>query len=85
MIGRYGGDEFLFYLSGVSREEAEETMEDLAQVAVSVHVPGVALPVVLDWGIAFCPGDADNLLDVVRIADERMYQRKSERKRRQGE
>ncbi len=84
MIGRYGGDEFLFYLSGTGRSEATETMERLADIVASIRIPGVASPVVLDWGMAFCPGDADNLLDAVRIADERMYERKIERKRRTG-
>ncbi len=84
MIGRYGGDEFLFYLSGTGRGEATETMARLADVVASIRIPGVVLPIILDWGMAFCPGDADNLLDAVKIADERMYERKSERKRRQG-
>ena len=84
MIGRYGGDEFLFYLSETGRIEATETMERLADMVASIRIPGVVTPIVLDWGMAFCPGDADNLLDAVRIADERMYERKTERKRRTG-
>jgi diguanylate cyclase (GGDEF)-like protein len=82
MIGRYGGDEFLVYLPDVSSEEAAAIMERMERMVAGQHIQGLDDSIVLDYGIAVYPDDGSSLTDVVKIADERMYRNKSERKAR---
>ncbi|HPR90532.1 MAG TPA: diguanylate cyclase, partial [Synergistaceae bacterium] len=80
MIGRYGGDEFLLYLPDVSREEAGAIMVRMELKVAEQKIEGFEGAVILDYGIAGCPEDGINLSEVIRIADERMYRYKAERK-----
>ena len=80
MIGRYGGDEFLLYLPDVSREDAEAIMERMELKVAEQKITGYEGVVILDYGIAVCPEDGINLSEVIKIADERMYRNKAERK-----
>ena len=80
MIGRYGGDEFLIYLPDLSRPEAESVMFRMEEMVAEQAVDGYDGKVILDYGIAVCPGDGPNLTDAIRIADERMYRNKERRK-----
>ncbi|MDI9371052.1 MAG: diguanylate cyclase [Synergistota bacterium] len=82
MIGRYGGDEFLIYLPDVTRQEAEAVMLRMEDMVGEQRVEGYDGRVILDYGIAVCPGDGANLTDAIRIADERMYRNKERRKAR---
>jgi len=85
MIGRYGGDEFLLYLPDVSREDAEAIMERMELKVAEQKVAGYEGVVILDYGIAVCPEDGINLSEVIKIADERMYKNKAERKAEKAE
>lgn len=80
MIGRYGGDEFLLYLPDVSREDAGAIMERMELKVAEQKMEGFEGTVILDYGIAVCPEDGSSLSEVIKIADERMYKYKAERK-----
>jgi len=80
MIGRYGGDEFLLYLPDVTVDQAASAMRRMEERAETLKIPGVDAAVVLDYGIASCPGDGNNLVEVIGVADARMYENKTRRK-----
>ena len=80
MIGRYGGDEFLLYLPDVTVDQAAAAMRRMEDRAAALKIPGVDAVVVLDYGIASCPGDGDDLVAVIGAADARMYENKARRK-----
>ncbi len=85
MIGRYGGDEFLLYLPDVSRDDAEAVMDRMERKVAEQRVEGFEGRVVLDYGIAVCPGDGISLSEGIKIADERMYRNKAKRKAGENE
>jgi diguanylate cyclase (GGDEF)-like protein len=74
---RIGGDEFALILPqtdapqalALSRRIETVFAEDLKDLQLSVTVG-------MDHGVANYPQDADNADDLIRIADERLYQRK---------
>jgi len=80
MIGRYGGDEFLLYLPDVLREDVERIMQRMELKVAEQKIEGFEGVVILDYGIAVCPEDGISLSEVIKIADERMYKYKAERK-----
>ncbi len=45
-----------------------------------LKIPGVNAAVVLDYGIASCPGDGNDLVEAIGVADARMYENKARRK-----
>jgi diguanylate cyclase (GGDEF)-like protein len=75
-VFRWGGDEFLIVIS-CPEEEAKRKGADL-QVAFAESVDAASLPdgVGLSVGIAEVPPDTANILDIVKLADERMYANK---------
>ena len=80
MIGRYGGDEFLLYLPDVTVDQAAAAMLRMEDRVAGLKIPGVNAAVVLDYGIASCPGDGNDLVEAIGIADARMYEYKARRK-----
>ncbi len=84
MIGRYGGDEFLVYLPDVSVGQAREAMKRLEHIVGGLKIPPLSEAVILDYGIAASPEDGNDLLDVVAVADSRMYEYKMNRKGRRS-
>lgn len=85
MIGRYGGDEFLLYLPDVLREDVETIMQRMELKVAEQKIEGFEGVVILDYGIAVCPEDGISLSEVIKIADERMYRNKAERKAEKAE
>jgi len=84
VIGRYGGDEFVALLPGVSRHDAERYCQDVMRAleasAVTDAVTGSQLPVIASMGLAIYPLEAPTLEDAIRIADDAMYAEKRERR-----
>ncbi|MDI6824279.1 MAG: sensor domain-containing diguanylate cyclase [Bacillota bacterium] len=77
---RYGGDEFAVILAGASREEALAVAERI-RARVEAHVfdgPDGPLRITASIGVAVFPEDAENVTDLVRVADQAMYVAKSE-------
>ncbi|GAB1485349.1 hypothetical protein MASR2M79_03960 [Aminivibrio sp.] len=84
MIGRYGGDEFLIYLPDVTPSQAREAMRRLEGIVGDLKIPPLTEAVILDYGLASSPEDGGDLLEVVAIADRRMYDYKTIRKGRKN-
>lgn len=73
---RYGGEEFAVLLPRMKRHEASEVAEAIRRtVEVQVHRSGrgVPVPVTVSLGVASFPDDAKEELEMIRIADQRLY------------
>lgn len=79
-VGRFGGEEFVALLPGIDATDAEHAAERLRGRIESLAVPlphgdrTVSLSVSI--GVALCPDRGDSLDDVLRAADDAMYQAK---------
>jgi diguanylate cyclase (GGDEF)-like protein len=75
-VFRFGGDEFAAlcpetsstYLMGALRR-VEENLRGITECDAR-----------LSWGLATCPGDADDASTLIEIADQRLYEQKRRRK-----
>ena len=80
VLGRLAGDEFALFVDGIS-EQSEEAGGPVAQLARTVlHAAGEAFHIhqqevflTVSIGIALCPHDAENVIDLIRNADAAMY------------
>ena len=80
VVCRYGGDEYALILPGTSRSEAWSIMESLAVELLdgSFKVEGFSMPLpTSSWGIATAPEDSRRAMELLAIADERMYLQKT--------
>ena len=83
VLGRLAGDEFALFVDSVSAD-AEEAGEQVSQLARTVldtvgaafHVNQQEVFLTVSIGVAFCPRDADNVIDLIRNADAAMYHSK---------
>ncbi|UWX64120.1 GGDEF domain-containing protein [Deinococcus rubellus] len=78
-VYRLGGDEFAVLLPAAAPEHARELLERAARVAEPLHAqgfPGAGASA----GLAISPLDGGDAATLVRLADERMYASKRERK-----
>lgn len=78
-IARYGGEEFAVLLPRLPREQARDIAERIRRVvAEQVHAPGRGTPrrVTVSVGVASFPEDAQAELELIRVADQRLYQAK---------
>jgi diguanylate cyclase (GGDEF)-like protein/PAS domain S-box-containing protein len=82
MLGRLAGDEFGLFIENLDRGQdnrpttAAIARELLEQIGRPFHLGTDELYVSASIGIAFCPGDADNVVDLIRDADAAMYHSK---------
>ena len=82
VVGRLAGDEFAVFAETVDgardRHEQGGSLARLllGEVARPLHVSGHELEVTASVGIATCPEDADNVIDLIRDADAAMYHAK---------
>jgi diguanylate cyclase (GGDEF)-like protein/PAS domain S-box-containing protein len=80
VLGRLAGDEFALFVDGISMDE-DEASGQVAQLARTVlHAAGDAFHIrqqevflTVSIGIALCPRDAENVIDLIRNADAAMY------------
>jgi TonB family protein len=86
---RYGGDEFIAVLPGVDEAEAGALVER-ARLALqgnrfqpSLDSPPVDLPISFSHGVALAPRDGATGEEVLRKADERLYEDKRQRRQLQ--
>lgn len=82
LVARVGGDEFVLLCTRPgSREEFATRLEILKQSFSQPTMVGtVPCPVGLSAGIAWCPDDGTDTDQLMRIADQRMYDDKRARK-----
>ena len=81
LVFRWGGDEFLVVLFGVSEAEARRRLDGLDAMLASVPVPGSAEPLAVTASIGVSPFEAvAGIEKALEAADERMYRRKLTRR-----
>lgn len=72
---RYGGEEFVVLLPNANIEETWETAERL-RLMISAQASPCGDVITISAGIAAYPDDADNMVDVFNMADQRLYEAK---------
>lgn len=78
VAGRWGGDEFVALLPGAGPEDVKSAVERLMGAVSLIELHGHHLGI--DIGAATYPEDGVDLLELMRVADARMYDRKSRQK-----
>lgn len=82
VVGRLAGDEFGLFIEGFAEENDERTQAAdlarmvLAEVCKAYYVDQQEVFLTASVGIAFCPRDAENVIDLIRNADAAMYHSK---------
>ncbi|HEY5808344.1 MAG TPA: EAL domain-containing protein [Povalibacter sp.] len=82
VVGRLAGDEFGLFIEGFTEAEHERTQAGnlarmvLAEVGKAYYVDEQEVFLTASVGIAFCPKDAENVIDLIRNADAAMYHSK---------
>ncbi len=74
---RYGGDEFVLILPQTDKKGAYElvcSLRDMVRAFVLTTEDGAEVSVTASFGIASYPDDVDNKIDLIRLADNLMYQ-----------
>ena len=80
-IGRWGGDELLVLMENTDRATAEVLTERVRQVfELPVTYQDTTITVSASIGRAVFPDDGTSLIDLVRVADKRMYEDKQRRR-----
>jgi len=82
VVARYGGEEFALILPGVMSARATDLLERFRRVVAvkAIQLPGRAKPasVTVSIGVAIWPDDGDTPAEVLRCADQRLYQAKEQ-------
>ncbi|MDR2215005.1 MAG: EAL domain-containing protein [Nevskiaceae bacterium] len=78
VLGRLAGDEFALFLDGITGEGAQAAVKHLSNdilevIAQPLHVNQQEIFLSASIGVAFCPRDAENVIDLIRNADAAMY------------
>jgi diguanylate cyclase (GGDEF)-like protein/PAS domain S-box-containing protein len=80
VLGRLAGDEFALFVDALPADAAVagEQVAQLARtvldtVSTAFHVGQQEVFMTVSIGVAFCPRDADNVIDLIRNADAAMY------------
>jgi len=80
VVGRLAGDEFAVFTETTDGERHEQAAALarllLTEIARPQHVSEHELEVTSSIGIAACPADGDNVIDLIRNADAAMYHAK---------
>lgn len=82
VVGRLAGDEFGLFIEGFAEPEHERTQAAnlarmvLAEVGKAYYVDQQEVFLTASVGIALCPKDAENVIDLIRNADAAMYHAK---------
>lgn len=76
---RYGGDEFVLLLQGIDEKRGPSFVQRLLESSLTNPIPGDP-PVTISFsaGIAYFPEDGILLEDLLKAADERVYQAKAQ-------
>ena len=82
-LGRWGGDEFVALLPGADEEGAAAAVQRFEQVVSDIEIEGLRLGV--DIGAATYHRDGRTIDELIKAADDRMYEVKHESKVRRGQ
>jgi diguanylate cyclase (GGDEF)-like protein len=81
LVFRWGGDEFLVVLLGVSEEEVRRRLSSLDQALAAVAVPSSPEPLSVTVSTGVAAFDSLTTLDrAIELADDRMYRQKEARR-----
>ena len=72
-LARYGGEEFVVLLPNTGKTKAAEVADRLRAEVEKLPVPFRKEPVTISLGVATFPGDAGNLRELIRQADNALY------------
>lgn len=77
-LARYGGDEFVIILNGMSEKETLEDIEQLRKAVAGMHwADGKKWNITISAGMAaYGENGITNIPDIIVLADERMYREK---------
>lgn len=78
---RYGGEEFVILLPGVSRREAYETAERIRTRIEAEQTP-IPARITVSIGIAHCPDQAKKIKELFKHADRALYSSKQQGRNR---
>ncbi len=82
VVARYGGEEFALILPGVMSVRATDLLERIRRVIAvkPIHLPGRSKPasVSVSIGVAIWPEDGQVPAEILRCADQRLYQAKAQ-------
>jgi diguanylate cyclase (GGDEF)-like protein len=85
LVFRWGGDEFLVVLFGVTEDEARRRLDALDPMLAAVPVPGSKEPLAVTASVGVAAFDTLAALETaLEAADERMYRRKLTRRSSAG-
>lgn len=78
MVGRYGGEEFSVLLPNVSLSDGRVFAEQLRSLVSSMNlaVRREVIPITISIGVASIPSDTLDSEELIRIADQRLYEAK---------
>jgi diguanylate cyclase (GGDEF)-like protein len=82
VVARYGGEEFALILPGVMSARATDLLERFRRVIAvkPIHMPNRPQPasVTVSIGVAIWPDDGETPTEILRCADQRLYQAKEQ-------
>jgi diguanylate cyclase (GGDEF)-like protein/PAS domain S-box-containing protein len=79
VLGRLAGDEFALFLEGLPSDAdnrgpvAQLARQLLVEIGKAFYVEQQEVFLTASVGVAFCPHDAENVIDLIRNADAAMY------------
>lgn len=78
LLGRYGGEEFILFLPGMSKQKAAELADRMREnvAAKSIRTPQGDLKQTISVGLAGFPMDGTTLESLIEKADKALYQAK---------
>jgi len=81
-VSRWAGDEYVLIIEDTSEKHIAQLIERLHQrIEEPFDVNGVKLVVCIAIGAAFYPGEAETSAKLLELADQRMYDNKTQTKR----
>jgi len=79
ILGRLGGDEFAIVLPGISVDDARHVADRLVQTASEAYIiQGQEIKCTASVGIALMPDHGEDLWHLISVADQAMYDAKTE-------
>ena len=83
-VARYGGEEFVILLSNVSKYDAYRIAERIRLEIEDTSLEEIGVPekITVSFGISCFPGDGEDAIDLLKKADQALYQAKSQGRNR---